>query len=111
MSEDDFTLEVLLEFLNGVEAGIVAAKQRIKERKGLIDKPKREWGWNPDKIEWKKAEGSKGEFEKSEDVNNSEFKALLKDLAAHNGKLTRDGYFYWVYQNGSTVGRKKRGVL
>ena len=63
--------------------------------------------------EWEeqlKAEGQKGEFEKSEDVNNPEFKAMLKDLQSHGGKLTRNGMFYWVYKNGSTVGRKKRGV-
>jgi len=39
----------------------------------------------------------------------SAFKAMLRDLANHNGKLMRDGYFYWVYKNGATVGRKKRG--
>ncbi|MEM2506597.1 MAG: hypothetical protein QXF61_06120, partial [Nitrososphaeria archaeon] len=66
------------------------------------------FSWNPDKIKWEKAQGFRGEFERSEDVNNSEFKALLKDLAQHNGKLTRNGWFYWTFRNGSTVGRKKR---
>jgi hypothetical protein len=33
---------------------------------------------------------------------------MLKDLQAHNGKLTKEGWFYWVFQNGTTVGRKKR---
>ncbi|MEM3881674.1 MAG: hypothetical protein QXD19_08020 [Candidatus Bathyarchaeia archaeon] len=70
------------------------------------DRPK--WSCNPDKISWVEAEGSKGKFQKSEDFNNSEFKAMLKDLAEHNGKLTRDGWFYWTFKNGSTVGRKKR---
>jgi hypothetical protein len=31
---------------------------------------------------------------------------MLKDLAEHKGKLTRDGLFYWTFQNGTTVGRK-----
>jgi len=100
MSED-LAVEALLEFLNAAEAGIAAAKRVISQAKG-VEK------WNPDKIKWTEAEGSKGSYERSEDVNNMEFKAMLKDLAAHNSKLSRDGYFYWLFQNGSTVGRKKR---
>lgn len=64
--------------------------------------------WNPEKIVWTQKTGQRGPYEQSEDVNNTEFKAMLKDIAAHNGKLTRDGFFYWIFQNGVTVGRKKR---
>jgi hypothetical protein len=39
-------------------------------------------------------------------VNNPEFKALLKELARHGGRLTRNGWFYWTFKNGATVGRK-----
>lgn len=102
MSEkEDLASEALLEFLNAVEAGIIVAKRVISQGKG-IEK------WNPDKIKWTEAEGSKGPYERSEDANNLEFKAMLKDLASHNGKMQRNGYFYWLFQNGSTVGRKKR---
>jgi len=38
----------------------------------------------------------------------AEFKAMLKDLAAHGDKMNREGYFYWLFKNGATVGRKKR---
>jgi hypothetical protein len=69
---------------------------------------KHTFNWNPDKIVWNQAEGSKGPYERSEDVNNPEFKSLLKDLADHDGKLTRNGFFFWVFQNGSIIGRKKR---
>jgi hypothetical protein len=64
--------------------------------------------WDPSKIKWIQEEGAKGPFEKSEDVNSLDFKEMLKDLAAHDGKLNRDGSFYWTFQNGATVGRKKR---
>lgn len=64
--------------------------------------------FDPNKIQWQPAEGHKGSYERSEDVNNPEFKAMLKELAAHGGKMTRNGFFYWVWKNGSTVGRKKR---
>jgi hypothetical protein len=96
---DEKVWPTFCEFVNAQEAGIVAFKQRLKEAKNL---------WNPDKIKWEKAEGASGPYERSEDVNNPEFKALLKDLAAHNGRLTREGFFYWTFKNGATIGRKKR---
>ena len=97
--KEDTVLMALLDFLNAVEAGITAAKQIIKEAK---------LGWDPNKIKWFEAEGSSGPYQRSEDFNNPEFKLMLKDLQHHGGKLTRNGYFYWVFQNGTTVGRKKR---
>jgi hypothetical protein len=97
-------IEDFCDFLDSLEASVVKMKQQIAKLVGVQPK------WDPNKIKWEKAEGSKGEFEKSEDFNNPEFKAMLKDLQTHNGKLTRNGMFYWVYKNGSTVGRKKRGV-
>lgn len=33
---------------------------------------------------------------------------MLKDLATHGGRLSKDGYFYWTFKKGSTVGRKRR---
>jgi len=63
--------------------------------------------WDSGKVKWTEEEGFKGKYEKSEDVNNPEFKTMLKDLQQHKGRLTREGYFYWVFENGSTVGRKK----
>ena len=74
-----------------------------------ISPPEEKPSWDPEKIKWTQAEGSSGPYEKSDDVNSLDFKAMLKDLAAHKGRLTRDGMFYWVFQNGTTVGRKKRG--
>jgi len=68
------------------------------------EKPKS--SWDPSKIKWTQEEGAKGPFEKSEDLNSLDFKNLIKDLNAQKGKLYRDGYFYWLYQSGSTVGRK-----
>jgi len=65
------------------------------------------WSWDPGKISWLKAQGWKGEYERSKDVNSSDFKLMLKDLQGH-GTISRDGLFYWSFRNGSTVGRKKR---
>ena len=100
MSEDLATT-ALLEFLNAAEAGIVQAKRLIAQAKG-VEK------WDQSKIRWEKTEGGSGPYERSEDVNNLEFKAMLKDLAAHGGKMMHDGFFYWTFKNGATVGRKRR---
>jgi len=67
-----------------------------------------ESSWDPTKIKWEQAEGNAGPYERSEDVNSLDFKAMVKAIAKHNGKLSRGGMFYWLFQNGSTVGRKKR---
>ncbi|MBT0160226.1 hypothetical protein G4O51_09600 [Candidatus Bathyarchaeota archaeon A05DMB-2] len=64
--------------------------------------------YDANKIKWEKTTGLKGEYERSEDLNSMDFKAMLKDLTAHQGKLTRDGYFYWLFKNGATIGRKKQ---
>jgi hypothetical protein len=106
MSEDDTATAALLEFLNAVEAGIAAAKHLIMEARGVAEE--HSWLWDPSKTKWQQTQGPSGPYERSEDVNSLDFKTMLKDLAAHQGKLSRDGYFYWTFQNGSTVGRKKR---
>jgi len=106
MSEDDLAAAALLEFLNAAEAGIAAAKRLIREGKGISEESS--WSWDPTKIKWEQAEGNRGTYERSEDVNSLDFKVLLKDLAAHQGRLFRGTYFYWTFQNGTTVGRKKR---
>jgi len=59
-------------------------------------------------IKWQPAEGPSGPYERSEDVDNLDFKALHKDLVKHGGKLTRNGWFIWLFKNGTTIGRKKR---
>jgi len=110
VNDEDFKIFLgdFVDMLTELEACIAKMRGQIVKLVGVEEKPKREWSWNPDKIKWEKVQGSKGEFERSVDVDNPEFKTMLKDLAEHNGKLTRNGVFYWVYRNGSTVGRKRR---
>ena len=71
-------------------------------------KPQKSWSWNPDKIAWSKAQGSKGEYERSQNVDSLDFKALLKDLSDHKGSLVREGWFYWSFPKSAVVGRKKK---
>jgi hypothetical protein len=110
MSEDDLATSALLEFLNAAEAGIAAAKRLIQEGKGICKESSQ--SWNPARIKWEQAQGASGPYERSDAANATDFKLLLKDLAEHDGKLSADGYFYWVFRNGSTIGRKrKRGTV
>ena len=97
MSGDDLAVKALLELINAIEAGAASARQIIREAKV---------GWDPDKIRWTEATGPSGAYQKSNDKENSDFRAMLKDLEAHGGKMTRDGWFYWTFKNG-TVGRKQ----
>ena len=75
---------------------------------GEAEKVSAQGPWDPTKIVWTRAEGNKGSYERSADVNSHDFKALVKDLSKHDGKLMRGDKFYWLFQNGSTVGRKRR---
>lgn len=109
MDKTEEIAEIIVDFFNAVEAATVSAKMQIANiyvpQTSQPEKPTSET-WNPDKITWEKAEGTKGPYERSEDVNSVHFKALLKDLAEHNGKMQKNGFFYWVFQNGYVVGRK-----
>ena len=96
---NDLALQALTDFLNAVEAGIMAARQTIKAEKVGLD---------VEDIRWSPAEGSKGPYERSGDVENPNFSALLNKLKAHGGKLTHSGYFYWKFGASSIIGRKKR---
>jgi len=99
-------LPVLLDYADAVEALAVKLKRQISELTKAETKPV--WNWDPSKIRWVEAVGLKGKYERSEDVNGLDFKQLVKDLAVRNGKLSREGYFYWLFRNGATIGRKRR---
>jgi len=62
--------------------------------------------WNPEKIKWKEAQGTKGPYERADPQATPNFKAMLADLKAHGGRLTRNHLFYWVFRDQATVGRK-----
>ena len=85
------------------------AEGLLNEWLGITEEtPQRKWSWNPEKIAWSKAQGTKGEYERSEDVDSLDFKSLLKDLAEHKGSLIRDSWFYWSFPKSAVVGRKRK---
>jgi hypothetical protein len=105
-------LEDFCDFLDSLEASVVKMKQQIAKLVGVEEKPK--FQWNPEALKWAVCEGFKGAYErypkegkKAEAIQD--YKNLLEDLKRHNGRLTREGYFYWLFQDNATIGRKKRG--
>jgi hypothetical protein len=98
-----YRMERIDELINNI-----GEAQKLAETLEKEPKDTRRWNWNPNDIRWTDATGNKGSYEKSEDYNSLDHKALIKDLASHQGKLSREGFFYWLFENGSTIGRKKK---
>jgi len=106
MNGSETALEALLEFLNAAEAGIAAAKHVISQAKGLGK-------WDPNKIKFVMAQGAKGPYERypgegEKAESTSDYRMMLADIKQHGGKMSRDNFFYWVFSDCGTVGRKKR---
>jgi hypothetical protein len=58
---------------------------------------------------WKAATGPQGPYERSdEETANPNYKRLVKALHEHQGTMTVDGYFVWVFTDGKNIGRKPR---
>ncbi|MEM3356491.1 MAG: hypothetical protein QW166_01545 [Candidatus Bathyarchaeia archaeon] len=99
--------EVLVDFATALEAACVNLKRYALELVNAEDKHV----WDADKIKWIKAQSGKGEYERADGEQNKgvvDFDNLVADLKAHNGKLSRLGFFYWLFEQTETptVGRK-----
>ena len=98
--------DILDEFMASLQTAAQTAKTQIAALKA----PKTEPVWNPEQILWTEAMGEKGLYQRSDDFENPEFKAMLRDLNGHKGALYRDSSFYWTFPDGKTVGRKLKQV-
>jgi len=99
-------LSLLEAQLKVIREGLEEMVERLRSLEGAIQKQDGEW--DPSRIKWVKAEGAKGPYERADPQATKDYQNMLKDLKEHGGRLTRDGYFYWVFQDQATVGRKKR---
>lgn len=81
-----------------------AAEEQL-ERYSPVDKS----SWDPSKIKWEDAVGTKGPYELAEPQATPDFKNMLADLKAHDGKFMRANYFYWVFKDQARVGRTWKG--
>jgi len=102
--------EAIIDFCNGLEALAVGLRRRIQK----IPPPtsgsgsRRLWCWEPSRVGWEKVTGPRGEYQCASDPDSIEFQRLVEDLRGHGGKLVREGFFYWLFNDGKTVGRKKQ---
>lgn len=104
------------ELINVIEQKLAEWFQQIKEdlTKTVSDYlDVVEYAFDVNNIKWVRVNGFSGPYErypaKGERVElTPDYKALLKWLKEHNGKATYEGYFYWLFQDGATIGRKKR---
>jgi len=106
MSEFQAFLEAFKDYLDGTEAGIVKLQREIAQ---LADekKPEAKVPLNPDKITWKDCRNEKGPFQISEDQTSQEHKTLLNFLKYGGGRVSHEGWFYWIFPDGKIVGRKQ----
>ncbi|MEM3823967.1 MAG: hypothetical protein QXH87_03455 [Candidatus Bathyarchaeia archaeon] len=121
-NSEDLTIlaEELIDFCNGLESLAVKLRVQIEKLLGVAEvKPKssvcdaENKQWNPDKIKWQEVEGFRGKYQRypledEKPESTSDYRLLLEDLKKHDGRLTRDGWFYWVFEDGCTIGRKPR---
>lgn len=102
-----------VDFLVKLRDAAVMIKDAAEERLEKLGPPGANQGqgaqWDPSRIQWEKRSGANGEYERSVgDPNSSDFKVMIADLDAHQGKLTRDGLFYWKFSDNLSAGRKPR---
>ena len=72
--------------------------------------PKEEPTYNILKIVTRQTEGKSGYYLKAsaaDNQNNPDFEALIEDLKQHDNKLTKQGYFCWLFSDNKTVGMKQ----
>jgi len=104
--------EVLARLRDGLQ-GLQPAVEAINAYLNNLLKSSESGNWNPHKIKWVEDSGFKGPYERyppnqQKAEATDDYKNMLSDLKTHDGKLTRDGMFYWVFEDATTVGRKKK---
>jgi hypothetical protein len=107
MSEtENFSLEVLTDFFDAVEAGIAAGRQRIKEKMKLED-DKLDYS----KLFWEEKKGEKGLFQQTSEKANQNsdlWKALKAKLKEHQGFWQYQDFKYWFdLKQESVIDRRK----
>lgn len=96
--------EAKMEALSAGLNAILIDFDKIDEAK----KAQKERPWDSGKVKWGKVQGAKGPYEKADPQATPDFRKMLADIKQHGGKLSRDEWFYWVFTDQATVGRKKR---
>lgn len=97
--------EDVIDFCNAIEAAAVNLKMRIAKRHGVTEE-ERKPQYDLSKIKTERTEGRAGFYQKATEQDSEDYRNLLKDLKAHDGKLIRDGFWIWLFDDGTTAGMK-----
>lgn len=104
MTDEDLATMAFLEYLNGVEAGILSARRMIGDRKAVTPHP------NYNETGWSTVKGAKGDYQQvSRQLSKVDiFDRLQAELKAHMGFWQHDGFNYWFHQNDENVIDRRR---
>jgi hypothetical protein len=106
--DDEHDIELAKASVEGlIDGWLTGAKEVEPTVASATLKAEKKQSFDMDRIKWESAEGTSGPYEKSQDVNSSDFQGLLKALSEHKGKMRIGPFFLWAFQDGSTIGRKK----
>lgn len=104
MTEDVELYGTLAKVRDNLHGAAMALDELIQQKSKTVLKE-----YDPEKIKWEdKQGGQKGPFQQTDDTSNAEYKALRQDLEDHKGFIQYKSFQYWVFQNGSTIGRRKK---
>jgi hypothetical protein len=100
--------DVLVEFFVKIRDACEEELERLQPIETKVIKE-----YDPEKIAWISAEGQKGPYERypafqQKPNPTSDYVNLLNDLKNHDGKLTHNGLFYWLWEDEATIGRKPK---
>jgi hypothetical protein len=98
-----------------VEALVLIQDGLVRVQDGIAllfepEEPETQPKYALEKITWTQETGNKGPYEKAVEQDNVDFRGLVNDLEAHNGKLQLNGYFIWKFSQGNSIGRKLKNI-
>lgn len=85
LSEDKI-VEALELFVSALENAVAVLKQNLPMKEQDNSKLR---SWSPEKVKWVEAEGYRGPYERADPQSADDYKLLLSDLKAHDGKTQR----------------------
>ncbi len=103
MNEETDFYAALAKVRDNFNGAAMALDEIIQQKSKVVLKE-----YDPEKLKWEDKPGNpaKGPFQQTDDVNNTEYKALRKDLVDHKNFIQYKGFQYWLFQNGATIGRR-----
>ena len=99
--------QTLGSYLNVRADSLRAELEAIDELLNVLGKPFTDTPtYDLKNIKTERTEGRNGYYQKAMEQDPGDYRNFIVDLKAHDGKLTRDGLFCWLFGDGKTVGMK-----